>query len=302
MVVDVRRRVVEYDYVRALAMLLVLFGHCYYFEIESGYGGCDYSGLFAPSVVSCLLSLAKSCVYSFHMPLFVALSGAVARDVLVGQLLIQGNTHLWYLPALFLVFVIVWLLLRIQMGERTRLVLLLVLSVASRLVSVRLVELPMAYAFWFYAGYLFEKRREAVDRALARRGPWPAFAAFALSFAVLRALGGASPLARVPAEYLAAGTGCVASYALCTWAAAKGVLRGAVDWASRRSMGIYLYSDPWNYLILALAAATFGPAAFCGVGFVALFLSRLVLTTFAALLVDWVVRRVEATCTRLRSG
>ena len=106
------------------------------------------------SFIHRVLGVITSAIYSFHMPLFMALSGAlfsrnkmrgflpfvkskaqrlllpfvvvasfvsvplkyfagywdgsenILRDVFVGQYLIQGNTHLWFLVTLFCEFVI----------------------------------------------------------------------------------------------------------------------------------------------------------------------------------------------------
>ena len=133
--------------------------------ISTKYGGCDYSYLFLDkSFVFKVVSKLTSFIYLFHMPLFIALSGAlfaksldrgryasfmellnkkakrlvipfivvtlfyavpikflsgyynastsVFSDVLIGQVLIQGNTHLWYLLTLFMIFLVVYLCIK----------------------------------------------------------------------------------------------------------------------------------------------------------------------------------------------
>ena len=58
----------------------------------------------------------------------------VLYDIVVGQLLIQGNTHLWFLPTLFFEFIMFWLFFRYgKWGYRKHIVvsILLILHFAS---------------------------------------------------------------------------------------------------------------------------------------------------------------------------
>ena len=65
-----------YDILRVIATLLVVIGHCTYLTISTKYGGCDYSYL-DKSFVFKVVSKLTSFIYLFHMPLFIALSGAL---------------------------------------------------------------------------------------------------------------------------------------------------------------------------------------------------------------------------------
>lgn len=76
------RQGVEYDIVRALLMILVVLGHCTYYQISTNYGGAYYQDLMLQAGVNDTLihriaSWVTGVIYTFHMPLFMALSGAV---------------------------------------------------------------------------------------------------------------------------------------------------------------------------------------------------------------------------------
>lgn len=78
----ITERVSVYDWVRLWAMILVVVGHSAYTAIEGIYGGVSYAlpANLSPVYNSFPLALCRQMsvwVYTFHMPLFFALSGAV---------------------------------------------------------------------------------------------------------------------------------------------------------------------------------------------------------------------------------
>ena len=63
-------------------MLLVVLGHCTYYEMATDFGGMYFaSQMQSAGIHETLthhwLSVITTAIYSFHMPLFMALSGAV---------------------------------------------------------------------------------------------------------------------------------------------------------------------------------------------------------------------------------
>lgn len=84
-------RVELYDWIRILATIFVVIGHAAYIKITTIYGGIDYtlpinlSHTYNGFLLSSFRFLA-SWVYSFHMPLFFFLSGAVLRLKTLEQL------------------------------------------------------------------------------------------------------------------------------------------------------------------------------------------------------------------------
>lgn len=67
----------EYDFLRAVAVLLVILGHCTYYKIITDYGGIDYSINEKQTQTGIVLGFITHTLYSFHMPLFIALSGCL---------------------------------------------------------------------------------------------------------------------------------------------------------------------------------------------------------------------------------
>lgn len=86
--------ILEYDVLRVIVTLLVIIGHCRYYKIITPYGGCDYSRYTEAGIpVFCHLeTYINDLIYAFHMPLYMALSGALycLKKARGGVQVIQG--------------------------------------------------------------------------------------------------------------------------------------------------------------------------------------------------------------------
>lgn len=72
-----KKPIEEYTYLRAIAVLLVILSHCTYYKIITDYGSIDYGINATQTLTGKILVLVTQTLYSFHMPLFVALSGCL---------------------------------------------------------------------------------------------------------------------------------------------------------------------------------------------------------------------------------
>ncbi len=210
----------EYDCLRVIATIFVVLGHCTYYKISTSYGGIDYS-IYADNgciMLKCFIRITK-VLYLFHMPLFMALSGALfyksvqkkrydtflqliknkgkkllipflvvstlysfplklvsgyysystnlMKDFLIGQLLIQGNTHLWYLVTLFFIFVLAYEIEKHFEGfEFIKILLFVLLNLISVWISIKLLSNILYYILWFYVGFYFEPNRILLNKKI----------------------------------------------------------------------------------------------------------------------------------------
>lgn len=153
------QRIEWIDTAKMLTMFLVIIGHCNYYTIATPYGGIYYTEKINSEELSFAYRFLKylvAFIYTFHMPLFMALSGmlfslsmkrgisfsklvrdkamrllipfmAVSlflsipikfaigywegsddlfKDIVCGQFLLMGNSHLWFVVALFWIFIV----------------------------------------------------------------------------------------------------------------------------------------------------------------------------------------------------
>ena len=102
-----KRTIIEYDYIRAVAVLLVILGHCTYYKIMTLNGGIDYGINAGQSIVGKILNLITLTLYAFHMPLFIALSGSLwaviiqDKGVPTFRSLVKNKANRLLLPFLF---------------------------------------------------------------------------------------------------------------------------------------------------------------------------------------------------------
>lgn len=356
MIREADRRIITYDVVRALAMLLVVFGHSSYYSVMTPFGGVDYMGQLISAggtnpYIHDRLDYIVVGIYMFHMRVFFALSGAVfylrfrqgayrggitflqkkaqrlivpfllvttfyvlplkavagywagdaniLRDILLGQYLLLGNSHLWFLIVMFFAFVILsacvfgsacartWLCaphaLRVELSVMAILfALLFVDGAAYRLVTDILHVnvgnwqncLWYAYAIgwgvlWMMIGILLERLRQRfAGVSLPMAVPAVLFLVMLAAFCVIYAyethcVAPDSPLVDELLRTVLAVLGVSLCFSFGIWLSrTRAAGCRLIQVLSRDSMGIYLYSDPWNYVILALFASCFGIMGF----------------------------------------
>ncbi|MBR3354985.1 MAG: acyltransferase [Oscillospiraceae bacterium] len=75
-------RVLRYDYLRVILVVLVVLSHCSYYDIITPFGGINYQSMMLTSGISdtkmhWAIKIVSNYLYSFHMPAFFALSGCL---------------------------------------------------------------------------------------------------------------------------------------------------------------------------------------------------------------------------------
>lgn len=73
---------IEYDIIRVFATVLVIIGHSTYLKLLTPYGGIDID-LQNISIFQKIIYKINFLIYSFHMPLFFFLSGALLYLTLI---------------------------------------------------------------------------------------------------------------------------------------------------------------------------------------------------------------------------
>lgn len=212
---------------------------------------------------------AAGICYSFPLKYisgYYSNSDNVLKDFFVGQLCLQGNNHLWYCAVLFTIFILTYILEKRLKGKAT--VKILVMVVASMLSSIYEIKLALLsyifqYMVWFYFGLCFESIRERVNKKIECK--W-----FIVETAIATVL--------LLTVYLV-----VNNYENLIWKATTSILKivftaalcldvynaaymfaktrarsiGLFKTLKNNSFGIYLYSDPLNYVFLSVATIAF---------------------------------------------
>ena len=348
-------RIKTYVILRCLLILLVVIGHANYYTVYTDYGGFDWTGVMKACAIEDTIAHRTTClftgiIYSFHMPMYIALSGAlleygtkrdllttmknkakrllipflvvttvislpikyltgywafssnILRDIIVGQYLMQGDTHLWFLPTLFLE-TIVFTLIRKKEAEigRPLSIVLFILGVIGVMtytyIPVGILSCFAHYFLWFYTGMLFERKRVALEPLMDIK----AYGLFLALWLALYELNDFIPGTNEPLKLLrsfisvpVAIFGMICTYAFCNILSKRSVINWrSVNVIEKYSFGIYLYSDLLNYVILNAFVHFFSVKAFGseGLSFL-LFITRVVVTLGVSLAFSIFLRRV----------
>lgn len=342
-------RITEYDILRVIVTALVLISHCKYYQISTKYGGVDYNQFVtAQPTAYKLLTVLITMIYSFHMPLFMALSGAlfykqfqvgkfkclfelirnkfyrlmipflvvtcfysvpikclsgyfkestnIYKDVFAGQVLLQGNSHLWFLEALFVIFALIYLMEKyVSLSKCTKFFILLIVSVVSVKIPISIIQYPLNYAVWFYMGYCFEPFRKKYNKKNSKLITFIAAIAFTMIFVLVNYIIKNNQIVNVISKILLVLLGCFITYNISYLLAQTNITK---KWIYKKvlknSFGLYLYSDPWNYVILYIFSVLFPIPIFnSNIGSVLIFVIRLIVTSIIAYAVSEILRKIH---------
>lgn len=353
------KKILEYDILRVFVTILVVVGHINYWQIITDYGGIDYSDMFAGDV--CILyrgvNLLSAVIYSFHMPLFMALSGAlfylsmekgrfpslkilvqskarrllipyfcvticysvpvkavsgyyensenVLKDILLGQVLDLGNTHLWFLLVLFFIFILDFLVQTyVKLPYTIKIVFLYLLRIVFLYVRIPVISSIFEYWLWFAVGFLFEPRRTDFNSSVNVRKTVQTAAVYLVllvPYIVTQHIDGGSWKPVITAckrcflNPLVILSGSLLSYSISFLMSQKKTDENKIyQLVAKYSFGIYLYSDPLNYLILWIAVHTAGVVIFTNNFYAGIFLTvRLMAGLGLSLLISHMLSKLK---------
>ena len=345
------------DLLRIIATLLVVFGHCSFYQITvNSVMGVDWtSSIVDQTRFIALMNRLTALVYSCHMELFMFLSGMVFGYCLLnnkypefgkmargkaGRLLVPyltvtflynvpilvatsyirgsngkelieniglyfvgfGKNHLWYLPALFVITLLCYGLHRlVSRARRSALIdwaviicLLAIRSVFSYniwegLYLDRIVE----YFVWFDLGRVLYGYREPLNR---RIGSAKALLAAGTAAAWLAAFNMHSKTPLAVFEVFAALAGIAFWYVIALCGANVFSGKSITKLLSAKSMAIYLYGVPINYVVVTVLLKIRPSIIMSEAGSAALFFARFALQILGALLVDFFVQSCKKAC------
>lgn len=235
---------------------------------------------------------------------YYAESKSLLKDIFVGQLLSQGNSHLWFLPVLFFLFIIVYFVEKLP-KKIWKIAVFLVLYALKEYVGIVVLSNIMKYLLWFYIGVISVEAYPKIKEFFSKKKLlWIESPVIFLGLcAVYGKADGFIPSdnAVITAAFklvmsvLMAFSGVIMTWWISVIISEKLPLTNKFfSELSADSFGIYLYSDTLNYLILFVFFNKIFPDTVIGTKeFVILYILRTVLTFFAALAVEKTVKTVK---------
>lgn len=286
--------------------------------------------------ITCLVT---DFIYSFHMPLFIALSGSLfalrkeqslrtlvrkkAKRLLIPffgvwlmwnipikfftgyydgvsclkiieQMAFPASVYLWYLEALFFIFLIAWVILKLNVNGQIIAVLLcwiVGVVIYQRYYYYHFLGDPLYYLAWFYIGY----RMEDIKKQLECRKLWNGGVALSLLLCagVLYLISHVLKNAIVEIATRHIVLPLFMCIALNYFARLN---KGERAWKiySSYSFGVYLYAEPLNYWLLYEFDKYMGLSFFgTETGAAIIYFSRLILTPTIAIGITCLLKKLN---------
>lgn len=225
-------------------------------------------------------------------------SDNVIKDIILGQILLGGNSHLWFLMSLFNVFIFSYLIGQSDVKkDKSYYAILFIISVISYKFS-NYSWLGLAGAgqlmFFFEIGrYQFTsitKMNNISGKYIIMHTIIFCFLCKML-FSIHLVHGGSTLLILRVALSL---YGCFVLIFFSRWVCKKHILRKLAKALDKDSFGMYLFSDPFNYIILAIVCPILGNSIFEDNGICAtMFCMRFFITLFISFLITRLVRNLK---------
>jgi len=143
-----------------MPMFMALSGTFYYLQVKNNKW-ISFNMLYRNKIKRLLIPfIIFSVLYTLPLKYFsnyfqnITLIRAIS-----GQVFLLGNSHLWYLYALFIIFLLAYYILRIEINIFTYVILYFAHFISSK-ITLALISAPLQYFFWFSLGFLFESKRE----------------------------------------------------------------------------------------------------------------------------------------------
>ena len=219
----------------------------------------------------------------------------VIQHGIEGQLLLRGNSYLWFLIALFGIFIVVYVLEKYTESTAVKIYLLVLLSFLRYAISNHFTYATMENSIYFYIGYLWYSHREQYNQKV-REKRWliPGMLVlllFAEYIKNIKALAGWELFSK----YLGIAAGVILFYAIALKIAESQRLEQRwIRTMTVYGMGIYLYAEPMNYLILRVFVHYFSPNALGSeVGGAFLFLLRTVGVTLLSIIIVKILKKTK---------
>ena len=221
--------------------------------------------------------------------------GVSLWNAVVGQLFLLGNSHLWYLYALFCIFIAGFYFLKKDTSIFVFLC-LYILHVLSFSINLTLVSAPLQFLFWFSLGFLFETKRNQYNHYL-KNNKWMSYLV-ALLFIFCIALnfvfkGDYKLLNRLIMDLIAV-LGSLICYNISYYLSNKReiVENRLFNVVLINGLGIYIFSDTLNYFILNVSYSISDRFMFTPLGILTLFLIRFFVTLFGSLVLTLLFKKV----------
>ena len=221
----------------------------------------------------------------------------VSATGMIKQMIFPSGVYLWYLECLFFVFILAYWIRKFRVNYQIIIVTLsylVGLYFYTKYGDYHFLGDPLYYLFWFYAGF----RLKDLVGAFKIMNLWNTGTAIALFiFHVLVFIIGCGLHIKLLQAFSMYLLGPFSMILILNYAAKRINLTSKyVKTASDYSLGIYLYAEPINYLLLYLFCTYAGINYFgTETGSIVIYFSRIIVSVTVAIIITALLRKLKLT-------
>ncbi len=213
------------------------------------------------------------------------------KDAIFGQLLLFGNSHLWFIVVLFIIFVVVAFIEYLNINKIS-VVIAVACFVLGYFATGNMMLQSLQYGIWFLLGVYFEKyiRRKLENGSLFLFKSLLVGIVYVVVFFI-----GKKYFYEGFSQYIyIIITGVIGSLFVLYIA----LLFEKLNWSLFEKIGnvsfdLYLYSDSINYVLLLILSKYFAEIYTTGIGNLVAYIMRFLITLFGAIIVGKIVKVIK---------
>lgn len=175
--------------------------------------------------------------------------GNLARNIICDVVLFRDAAHLWFLPILFTVFILFYLIEKFFKRPFIKYAIVVVVYIVALKIPDK-YDLSLRYLLWFALGYAFESIRIKYNRVIHGKNIGLCMV-FIIIFATLFAVNTKSSLITLMINNILTLDGILLTYNVSLWLSNNKVTElNTFKKLHKYNFDIYLFHDIFNYLIL----------------------------------------------------
>lgn len=173
----------------------------------------------------------------------------IVQNIIYDVVLFGNAAHLWFLPILFIVFILFWVIEKLIKRRYIQYLIVMAIYGVALIIPDR-YDLSLRYLLWFTFGYAFESIRIKYNKFLCRKNT-DLCMAFIIIFAILFTVKTRSGLMNLIINNILAVDGILLTYSVSVFLSKNKTMGlNTFKVLYKYNFDIYLFHDIFNYLIL----------------------------------------------------
>lgn len=244
--------IVEMIYKFHMPLFFFLSGAMYY--ISTNYRGkyVDFKELIVNKyhrLIVPYFAVSFFMLIPMRILLGVYTRGNIVQNIIYDIVLLHDAAHLWFLPILFMVFILFWAIEKLFRSSFAKYAVVMAVYIVALIIPDK-YDLSLRYLLWFTLGYAFESIRRKYNEFIRGKNPVLCIV-FIIMFATLFVVNINNSIINLLINNMMALNGILLTYSVSVFLAKNNIMKlNVFKVLDKYNFEIYLFHDIFNYLVL----------------------------------------------------